>query len=82
MTGIIVGGQLPGVVEWQDDSIAIVRCDHPHPEIVYEAACHDGADLADLYIEPLSPGVWRIGPAPEDPEDDAPEPEHTHQEDP
>lgn len=65
---IIVGGALPGEVIWQDDSVALVWCDHhAHPVAVYEAACHEGADLDDVIAVPArdasGPGCWYVGPA-------------------
>ena len=63
---IVVGGALPGTVEWLDESYAIVRCLHPHPLVVYEAACHEGADLDDIEVSTLTAGVYRVGPAEED----------------
>ena len=64
---IIVGGALPGEVIWLDDSAALVWCDHARPLAVYEAACHEGADLDDVIAVPArgasGPGCWYVGPA-------------------
>lgn len=65
---VLVGGALPGTVEWLDDHYAIVTCDgHSDPIAVYEAACHEGADLDDVTAEPITSGAdaggWLVGPS-------------------
>lgn len=62
-----IGGACPGEVSWIDDSVARVWCDrHAEPLIVYEAACHRGADLDDVVAVPdrraPAPGNWIVGP--------------------
>lgn len=59
---IEVGGRLPGTVTWRNDSVAVVHCDgHDDPLAVYEAACHEGADLADLDFEQIGDD-YLVGP--------------------
>src|SRR5690606_31526732 len=67
MSGIEVGGAHPGEVVWLDDHVALVWCDgHDEPMAVYEAACHEGADLDDVDAVPArdasGPGCWYVGP--------------------
>ena len=62
-----IGGALPGEAHWLNDSVALVWCDHARPLAVYEAACHEGADLDDVIAVPVrdasGPGCWYVGPA-------------------
>lgn len=48
-----IGGCWPGEVRWITDHVALVSCDHDHPLDVFEAACHDGADLDDVECCPI-----------------------------
>lgn len=59
-----VGGSLPGIVDWLDDSRARITCHgHRDPSAVYAAACHDGADLAALEVAATDrPSVYIVGP--------------------
>lgn len=61
----IIGGARPGAVEWIDDSAAWVTCyGHSEPEIVYEAACHEGADLSDIQVRTIDASAGRYLVAP------------------
>ena len=60
-----IGGAHPGVVHWIDEHAAYVVCNgHREPTIVYEAACHDGADLDDVaaYVYDHAAAVYLVCP--------------------